>query len=109
MAVDGSAWDGNRAMGQCSSASDYRSICAGVRSVGDPDERQHWALPHHYLGKGPNASGVRNALSRLPQTQGLSNKSGAQSHLNGHMREVSPQKSVEEILRRLRFLESTEL
>lgn len=109
MTVDNAAWDGNRAMGQCSTAAQYRSICAGAHTVGDPDERQHWALPHHYLGKGPNASGVRNALSRLPQTQNLASKSAAQSHLNGHMREISPQKSVEEILRRLRFLEATEL
>jgi HK97 family phage prohead protease len=93
-AVDGSAWDGSRAMGACSSAADYRSICAGERSAGEPDERQHWALPHHYLGRGPNAGGVRNALSRLPQTQGLSNRASAESHLQRHMGEVSP-KAVE--------------
>lgn len=91
-AVDGSAWDGNRAMGQCSTAAEYRSICAGERSVGDPDERQHWALPHHYLGRGPNAAGVRNALARLPQTQGLTNRGRAESHLEAHMREVNPER-----------------
>jgi HK97 family phage prohead protease len=89
-AVDGSAWDGNRAMGMCSSASDYRSICAGEHNAGDPDQRQHWALPHHYLGRGPNAAGVRNAMSRLPQTQDLKNAGAARSHLEAHMREISP-------------------
>jgi HK97 family phage prohead protease len=94
-AVDTSEWDGNRAMGECSSAADYRSICAGERSVGEPDERQHWALPHHYLGRGPNASGVRNALSRLPQTEGLTNRDAAESHLQSHMSDISPSKAEE--------------
>jgi HK97 family phage prohead protease len=90
--VDQSAWDGNRAMGACSSASDYRSICAGEHTTGEPDERQHWALPHHYLGKGPNAAGVRNALSRLPQTQNLKNRDGAQRHLEAHMSQINPER-----------------
>jgi signal peptide peptidase SppA len=94
-AVDNSPWDGNRAMGQCETASDYRSICAGEKTVGEPDERQHWALPHHYLGKGPNAAGTRNALSRLPQTQNLKNREGAQRHLDAHMREINPESSAE--------------
>jgi HK97 family phage prohead protease len=90
-AVDNSVWDGNRAMGQCSTAAEYRSICAGEHSAGTPDERQHWALPHHYLGRPPNAAGVRNALARLPQTQGLTNKQVAQNHLEGHMSSVNPE------------------
>jgi HK97 family phage prohead protease len=93
-AVDDTAWDGNRAMGQCSTAAQYRSICAGERSTGEPDERQHWALPHHYLGQGPNAGGVRAALSRLPQTEGLSNAGAARSHLEGHMSSVSPDREA---------------
>jgi signal peptide peptidase SppA len=94
--VDNSAWDGNRAMGQCSSAADYRSICAGEKNVGDPDERQHWALPHHYLGRGPNAAGVRNALARLGQTEGLTNRGAAQAHLDAHMRTINPQAAAED-------------
>ncbi len=90
MAVDNSAWDGNRAFGQCSTAADYRSICAGERSVGDPDERQHWALPHHYLDRGPNAAGVRAALARFGQTEGLTNGPAARRHLESHMREINP-------------------
>lgn len=94
-AVDNSGWDGDRAMAACNSASDYDSICAGVRSVGEPGERQHYALPHHYLGKGPNADGVRAALSRLSQTDNLTNATQARSHLEAHMSQINPQKAEE--------------
>jgi signal peptide peptidase SppA len=87
-AVDNSAWDGNKAMGQCSTAAEYRSICAGEHSAGTPDERQHWALPHHYLGKGPNAQGVRSALGRIGQTQDLTNRGAAQRHLDAHQSSI---------------------
>ncbi len=59
--------------------------------MGEPDERQHWALPHHYLGKGPNEQGVRSAKSRLPQTENLANRQRAEAHLDAHMREINPQ------------------
>jgi len=96
-AVDNSAWDGNRAMGMCNSAADYRSICAAEHTIGEPDQRQHWALPHHYLGQGPNAAGVRNSLSRLPQTQNITDaeRASAQRHLDAHMREINPQAAHE--------------
>jgi len=82
---DSSAWDGNAAMSACSSASDYRSICAGEHTAGSPDERQHWALPHHSSpGAAPNRAGVNNALSRLPGTQDLANRSAAEKHLQAH-------------------------
>jgi signal peptide peptidase SppA len=90
-AVDNTAWDGGRAMAACNGAGDYRAICAGEKNVGDPDERQHWALPHHYLGRGPNAAGTRNALARLPQTEGLANREAARRHLEAHMREINPE------------------
>lgn len=94
-AVDESPWDGGAAWRSCSSAADYRSICAGERSVGTPDERQHWALPHHQRpGAPPNAGGVRNALSRLPQTEGLTNAGAARSHLDAHMREINPERAA---------------
>jgi hypothetical protein len=79
--LDDSAWDKNQAMGQCNSAADYRSICAGEHSVGTPDERQHWALPHHYLGKAANAAGVAAARARFGQTQDLTNSAAARRHL----------------------------
>ena len=92
-AVDDSEWDGNAAMAACDSASCYRAICAGRRE-GDPSERQTWALPHHKTpSSGPNAAGVRNALARLPQTQGLVNRDQARSHLEAHMREVNPERA----------------
>jgi HK97 family phage prohead protease len=92
-AVDNSTWDGNKAMGQCSSAADYRKICAGEKSTGEPDQRQHWALPHHYLGRhpDPNAAGVRAALARFGQTEGLSNASAARAHLERHMSAIQAQ------------------
>lgn len=89
-AVDSSAWDGNRAMTECKSAADYKQICAGEHTVGQPTERQHWALPHHYLGQGPNAAGTQAALQNLPRTQNLSNKAAAQTHLETHMAEINP-------------------
>jgi HK97 family phage major capsid protein len=89
--VDNSTWDGNAAMAACKTASDYRAICAGEKTTGTPDERQHWALPHHSKPDAPpNANGVRNSLSRLPQTQDLANKQAAEAHLQAHMRTISP-------------------
>lgn len=79
--MDMSAWDANKAMGACSSAADYRSICAGEVSAGEPDQRQHWKLPHHYLGQPANAAGVRAARGRFSQTEGLTNREKARTHL----------------------------
>jgi HK97 family phage prohead protease len=90
-AVDNTAWDGNAAMGACSEAACYRAICAG-RKDGPADERGSWALPHHKRpGSPPNAAAVRNALARLPQTQGLTNREAARSHLEAHMRAIQAQ------------------
>ncbi len=91
-AVDTSAWDGNAAMGMCSSAADYGSICAAEHTLGTKDERQHWALPHHFLGKGPNEAGVKAALPRVSQTQNITDaaRASAQSHLEAHMKEINP-------------------
>jgi HK97 family phage major capsid protein/HK97 family phage prohead protease len=96
-AVDSSAWDGNAAMVAAGASDDpaaaFRAICAG-RRAGDPKLRETWALPHHkHAGDSPNAAGVRNALSRLPQTEGLTNKEAAQSHLEAHMSQITPSES----------------
>jgi ATP-dependent protease ClpP protease subunit len=79
------SWNAAAAWASCHSASDYRSICAGERKgVGDPSERQHWALPHHNSpGAGPNPDGVSHALGRLNQTQGI-DKGAAERHLKAH-------------------------
>jgi ATP-dependent protease ClpP protease subunit len=92
---DTSPWDGGRAMHNASQsdspASFYAAICAGRRE-GPADEQSSWALPHHYHpGDAPNVAGVRAALARINQTQGLTNKSAAESHLEAHMRSINPE------------------
>jgi hypothetical protein len=93
-AIDNSTWDGSRAMSAAATAenpaSAYKSICAG-RRAGDPDERDTWALPHHYKPGGPaNAHGVQAAYDRIGQTQGLTNHDAALAHLEAHLREINP-------------------
>lgn len=92
--VDNSPWDAGKAMHNASQsdnpASFYAAICAGKRA-GDADSQEAHALPHHYHpGDAPNAAGVRAALGRLSQTQGLTNESAARSHLEAHMRTINP-------------------
>ncbi len=93
-AVDNSPWDAGKAW-SAGAASDnpaafYAAICAG-RKAGDKNTQAAWALPHHYApGRPPNAAGVRNALARLPQTDGLTNAGAARSHLESHMKDVNP-------------------
>jgi HK97 family phage prohead protease len=89
MAVDSARWDGPAAMSGCASsdtpASCYGSICAG-RKAGDPALQSSWALPHHPRPGAPaDPDGVRNALARLPQTQGLTNAAAAKRHLQAHL------------------------
>jgi len=94
-AVDNSAWDGNAAMSACSDAACYRAICAGRKS-GDPSLRSSWALPHHKAPSSPpNAAGVRAALARLSQTQGLTNAAEARRHLEAHMASIGGSKSAD--------------
>jgi hypothetical protein len=91
--IDQSDWDGPKAMSMAAKSDDpaatYKQICAGRKS-GDPSKQDSWALPYRYPGKGPNAAGVRNALSRLPQTEGLTNKADAQSLLERLMKQINP-------------------
>lgn len=92
-AIDQSDWDGPKAMSMAAKSDDpaatYKQICAGRRD-GDPATQDSWALPYRYPGKGPNAAGVRNALSRLPQTNGLTNKADAQALLERLMKQINP-------------------
>ena len=92
--VDNSAWDGPAAMSGCTHsgtpASCFSSICAGKKS-GDTATQAAWALPHHKNPGGPpNAAGVSAALSRLPQTQGLTNAAAAKAHLQAHAHAINP-------------------
>lgn len=93
-AIDNSAWDGNKAMTQCSSAADYNKVCAG-KTAGDPALRSSHKLPHHYLAKAPvpNAAGVRAALQRFGATQGLTNSAEARRHLEAHMTTIQAQEA----------------
>lgn len=92
--VDTSAWDAERAWHAGAEADDpaafYAGICAGKRS-GDPDTQDAWALPYRYSPSDPpNAAGVRAALGRLSQTQGLINKDEAQAKLQKLMKKINP-------------------
>lgn len=92
--VDNSPWDAGKAMHNAAQSDNpagfYDAICAGKRT-GDADSQEAHALPHHYHpGDAPNAAGVRAALARLNQTQGLTNESAARSHLEAHMRTINP-------------------
>lgn len=95
-------WDGPEAMSKAANsdnpASAYRAICAG-RKAGDPDKQSSWALPHHPSpGADADPDGVRNALARLPQTQGLENESAAKAHLEKHMKDINPDSNPDDAL-----------
>lgn len=90
--IDFSAWDGPAVMAAGAKSDNpaafYRAVCAG-RKAGDPSLQSSWALPYRKTPSSPpNANGVRNALSRLPQTDGLTNKSEAKSKLEKLMSQI---------------------
>ena len=92
--VDSSAWDASKAWAAGAASDDpaafYKGICAG-RKAGDPATQAAWALPYKYTpSSSPNAAGVRNALARLSQTQGLTNESQARETLESAMKLVNP-------------------
>jgi ATP-dependent protease ClpP protease subunit len=92
--VDNSPWDGPKAMANGAASDDpaafYAGICAGQKS-GDKSTQDAWALPYKYHpGDAPNAAGVKAALGRLPQTEGLTNASEAKSKLQGLMKKINP-------------------
>lgn len=100
--VDNSAWDASKAWHNGATADDpaafYAGICAGKKS-GDPSTQAGWALPYKYHpDDAPNAAGVRNALSRLPQTQGLINKTEATRTLEAAMKKVNPDYSPDDVM-----------
>jgi ATP-dependent protease ClpP protease subunit len=92
--VDNSPWDGSKAMhngaGSDDPAAFYAGICAGEKA-GDKSTQDAWALPYKYHpGDPPNAAGVKDALARLPQTEGLTNEAGAKKTLQAAMKQVNP-------------------
>jgi ATP-dependent protease ClpP protease subunit len=92
--VDNSAWDASKAWHAGAESDDpaafYAGICAGQKA-GDKATQDAWALPYKYKPGGPvNAAGVKNALARLPQTQGLTNEAEAKATLQAAMKKVNP-------------------
>jgi hypothetical protein len=97
--VDNTPWDAAKAWHNGSVSDDpaafYKAICAGEKSTGDPDTQDHWALPYKYTPSSPpNAAGVRNALARLSQTEGLSNATHARETLEAAMKKINPDYSA---------------
>jgi ATP-dependent protease ClpP protease subunit len=92
--VDNSDWDASKAWHNGAASDDpaafYAGICAGKKS-GDKATQAAWALPYKYTPSSPpNAAGVKNALSRLPQTEGLTNADEAKAKLQGLMKKINP-------------------
>jgi len=92
--VDNSAWDASKAWHNGATSDDpgafYKGICAG-RKTGDADKQSSWALPYKYTPSSPpNAAGVRAALGRLDQTDGLTNHDEAKALLQRLMKRINP-------------------
>jgi len=92
--VDNSPWDASKAWHNGAMSDDpaafYKGICAG-RKAGDPANQSSWALPYKYHPGDPvNAAGVKAALSRLPDTEGLTNAAEAKATLQAAMKQVNP-------------------
>jgi len=90
-AVDETPWDGNAVYAAGSASSNpeafFRAVCAGEKTVGNPDTQAHWALPHHKEpGAPPNRKGVSSALGYLPATHDLRDPAAARAHLEAHER-----------------------
>lgn len=91
--------------GAVSQAPSERRVLRYMHAIfrgGDPDAKGSYALPHH----GPSANSparlncVRNALARLPQTEGLSDaeREGARRHLEGHLADAERRLPTEELM-----------
>lgn len=92
--VDDSPWNASRAWHNGATSDDpakfYAGICAGQKS-GDKSTQAAWALPYRYTPDSPpNAAGVKNALARLSQTDGLTNASQAKATLQAAMKIINP-------------------
>lgn len=93
--VDNSPWDAAKAWANGAAADDkaafYAGITAGRRSGEDANTQAAYALPYRYTpDSAPNAEGVRQALSRLPQANGLTNEAAAKTKLEGLMKDINP-------------------
>lgn len=92
--VDTSEWNADKAWSNGANSDDpesfYRAICAGEKTVGEPNTQAHWALPYKYTPDSPpNAAGVRNALARLSQTHDLKNAEEAKTKLEKILKKIN--------------------
>jgi hypothetical protein len=111
--ADNSEWNAARAWHNGAASQDpaafYAGICAG-KKAGDKAAQSSWALPYRYTpGSPPNAAGVKNALSRLPQTQGLTNEPEAKALLQGLMKKISPGYEPDDLAELFRQMHNTAL
>jgi hypothetical protein len=87
-AVIDEAWDGPAAVAAMPNEAATLRYCHAWRSAdGDPDAKGSYKLPHHKTkGGAANISGVRNALSRLPQSDIPTGEQDAvRAHLRKHL------------------------
>lgn len=85
-ATDDGPWDSQEVESWCLAQDDpaaaFRAVSGIAKTVGEPDEAQHWALPHHRRpGRPANAAAIRNARARFDQTQDLVNREAARRHI----------------------------
>ena len=92
-------WDASAAVSASNTEADHRHMFAILRVGADPALKASYALPHHLPGtNGPAViSAVRNALARLPQTQGLSDaeRAAAKAHLQAHLDDFNKAASLD--------------
>jgi signal peptide peptidase SppA len=87
-----------------------RRMYAWVDSSADPDTKAAYSFPHHRVDNGEpgpaNVNGVRNALSRLPQSNVPEHdQPGVERHLQRHLDDFHAQQSqAEQTADRLRAL-----
>lgn len=81
-ATDDTPWDAGAVMSGDHDAAYYRAVSGIEKTTGEPDQSQHWALPHHKRPGAPaNAAAIRNARARFGSTENLKNAGAARRHI----------------------------
>ncbi len=106
-ATDDSTWDAQEVISWCLDQDDpaaaFRAVSGIERTVGEPDEAQHWALPHHRRpGEPANAAAIRNARARFEQTEDLKDRAAARRHVFETHRLPSEADNPDDLLARQR-------
>jgi len=98
-AVVDETWDAGAAVTASNTEAEHRHMFAVLREGADPALKASYALPHHKPGAdGPAiVSAVRDALARLPQTQGLTeaDRAAAKAHLQAHLDDFTKAASLD--------------